>query len=157
MNDDKKAALLRLFQEATRPASDDGRPGNGISINIHTGDGDGNGIGNTIINADIADLEGLAALSTRAAGHLARLEALAAQAASDLEQIRAILALGCPRSFDCATRAPHVKTRANSPTWRAVCPQTPCRPPQPPTPYAMRHRGPSPTPWPCVKTSTPPH
>lgn len=41
IDDDKKAALLKLFREVTRPAPpDDGRPGNGISINIHTGDGD---------------------------------------------------------------------------------------------------------------------
>lgn len=131
-NDDKKAALLRLFQEATRPA-------NGISINIHTGDGDGNGIGNTIITADLDDLEDLA---SRAAGHIARLEALAAQAARDLEQIRAALALTCPHSFSCATRSAHVKTSANTSAWRALCPQTPRHPSPPATPYAMRHPGP---------------
>ena len=126
IDDDKKAALLKLFHEVTRPARpDDGRPGNGISINIHTGDGDGNGIGNTVISADLGDLEALATLATRAAGHLTRLEAIAAQAARDLEHIRAAVALGCPRSFQCAARSPYVKTSANSPAWRAVCPQTP--------------------------------
>ena len=107
IDDDKKAALLKLFHEVTRSARpDDGRPGNGISINIHTGDGDGNGIGNTVINADLGDLEALAALATRAAGHITRLEAIAAQAARDLEHIRAAVALGCPRSFQGAARAP---------------------------------------------------
>ena len=110
MNDDKKAALLRLFQEATRPASDDGRPGNGISINIHTGNGDGNGIGNTIINnADLSDLESitgrvtddLKSIASRAAADLARLEQLATQATRDLEQLRYVVA-----SFGAAQPTP---------------------------------------------------